>query len=111
MKKILCLGIAATVLFAACNKDDKYDTNNGAGQPQLSYQVKAINTSTTNARSTAGTLTWTSGFANPAVIKFEAKRDNSKLEYTANNAGQIDLFAFDPVTFGNSHLGQVPTKK
>jgi hypothetical protein len=100
-------GLAFTILFSACNKDDgRYDPNNGNDNITFAYQIKAVNTSgTSNQKSTAGTITWTSGFANPTLIKFEAKQDNSKLEYTAVNNGQVDLFAFDPMPFGNFTLG------
>jgi hypothetical protein len=99
-------GLALSLFIAACNKDDKYDANNGTGQVKLGYQIKAINSSSNaQQRSTAGTIVWTSGFANPSVVKFEAKQQNSKLEYTATHTGQIDLFAFNPITFGNFTLG------
>ena len=99
-------GLALSLFITACDKNDRYDPNNGNDQVTLGYRIKAINTSSNAAqRSTAGTITWTSGFANPAVIKFEARQQNSKLEYTATPTGQIDLFAFDPVTFGNFTLG------
>ena len=101
--------LTLTTLFSACNKDDKYDTagNNTSGQTQMAYQVRAVNaTANAQQRTTAnGIIVWTGGFANPSVIKFEAKQDNSKLEYEARNTGQIDLFSFDPVTFGNFTLG------
>jgi hypothetical protein len=109
MKKNILLslsaGLAATMLFSACNKDDRYDPNNGNDNITLAYQVKAINSSSSAQKSTAGDIVWTSGFANPTVIKFEAKQQNSKLEYTATHTGTIDLFAPDPLLFGNFTLG------
>jgi hypothetical protein len=104
-KLLFSAGLACSLFIASCNKDDRYDPNNGNDQIQLGYQIKAINTSAGTARSTAGAIVWTAGFANPTVIKFEAKQENSKLEYTATHTGQIDLFAFNPVTFGNFTLG------
>jgi|ERR1043165_1837138 hypothetical protein len=101
--------LMAATLITGCSKDDKYSTtggNNSNSQPQMAYQVKAVNAFNSMQRTTAnGTIVWTSGFANPSVIKFEAKQNNSKLEYEAKNTGQIDLFAFDPMTFGNFTLG------
>lgn len=104
MKSILfSAAVISTVLFSACNKDKRYEAN--GGQTQLAYQLQVANAATSSQqRSTAGTIVWTSGFANPVKIKFEAKQDNSKLEYEAKNVGTIDLFAPDAITFGNFTL-------
>jgi hypothetical protein len=101
MKSILfSAAVISTILFSACNKDKRYEAN--GGQTQLAYQLQVVNASTSSQqRSTAGTITWTSGFANPEKIKFEAKQDNSRLEYEAKNVGTIDLFAPNAITFGN----------
>lgn len=101
MKKILfSAAVFSTVLFAACNKDKRYEAN--GGQTQLAYTLQVENLSTgTQQRSTAGNIVWTSGFANPVKIKFEAKQQDSKLEYEAKNVGQIDLFAPNAIEFGS----------
>lgn len=95
--------LALGTLVSSCNKDKRYDANNG--QTRLAYQINVENLSSGTQRSTAGNIVWTSGFANPSKVKFEAKQENSKLEYEAKHVGQIDLFAIDPVTFGNFTLG------
>ncbi|MBL7720226.1 MAG: hypothetical protein JNL72_15425 [Flavipsychrobacter sp.] len=100
---LLSAGLAALTLAASCKKEKRYDANNG--QTQLAYQVSIENPSSSTARSTAAIITWNSGFANPSMVKFEAKQENSKLEYKATNTGQIDLFSPDPMTFGNFTLG------
>jgi hypothetical protein len=104
MKQILfSAAVISTVLFSACNKDKKYEAN--GGDTQMGYQLQVANASSSGLqRSTAANITWTSGFANPEKIKFEAKQDNSKLEYEAKNVGTIDLFAPDAITFGNFTL-------
>ena len=43
---------------------------------------------------------WTSGFANPTQVKFEAKQKGTQIEYKSTNTSQIDLFAPVAVDFG-----------
>ncbi|OJW80223.1 MAG: hypothetical protein BGO69_13440 [Bacteroidetes bacterium 46-16] len=92
--------MAAGILMASCKKND---TNTNNSQPQLSYQLTATNTSTGLAqKSTANAnIQWTSGYAYPRTIKFEAKQDGVKAEFTSTTDEQIDLMSSIAATFGN----------
>lgn len=88
---------ACIALFAAsCKK-----TPNTPPQPMVSYQMKAINTSYTVARTTAGAnIVWTSAIAWPDKVTFTAKQDNNTVTFTSTNKDAIDLLAPAPVSFG-----------
>jgi hypothetical protein len=121
-------------LFASCNKDDDDNTaavpvTSTSGAADMGYQLRTINPLVdTDPNTPYGTIQWTSGFANPREIKFEAKPSGStgigngnghgnghgngngnngskdKIEYKSTYAGQIDLFAPISTVFGNFTL-------
>jgi len=71
----------------------------------MGYQLVATNTSYAMARTTASAnILWTSAFANPDVVKFDAKQDNVQIEYRSTNNAQIDLMSPVALTFGNFTL-------
>lgn len=103
MKKNL-LPLIATVLFAtmintSCKKSDSTTS------PEISFAINTDNSvsttsnavNATNALSaiTIGTanVTVTSGVANIAAFKLEAKKNNVKTEITTTNLMNVDLFA------------------
>jgi hypothetical protein len=77
--------LAAGLLLTGCKKDN--------GTPGFLYQVKVANTTTTVNRVMAGTVQWTSGFANAHEIEFEAEKDNTEVEYKQQRHQRLDLFA------------------
>jgi len=101
---LLTMATAAGLLLGSCNKTD--DTKTGAGSPELSYQIKAVNTSSgIGQKSTAGaTIQWTAGYANPKMVKFEARKDDTKIELTSTADVQVDLMAPVSVAFGGFEL-------
>src|ERR1044072_2699564 len=106
MKRALLFStvLATGLLFTACKKNTNSTTNNG--NPQLGYQVVMINNS--NGLAQKGTananITWTSGFAFPRKVEFEAKQHDLKVEFTSTADQQIDLMAPVAATFGNFTL-------
>jgi hypothetical protein len=115
-KVILSAAVALSLLTGSCSKDngtvnpDMNGTNTGTGtgneQTGMSYQLRAVNTTgSMNQRTTAnGTIQWTSGYAYPTQIKFEAKQQNSKIEYKSTNNSRIDLFSPVATSFGSFML-------
>jgi hypothetical protein len=102
-KLLLTMAAAAGLLLGSCNKSD--DTKSANAQPELAYQIKAINTSSGLHKGTAGaTIMWTAGYANPKMVKFEAKKDDTKIELTSTANVQIDLMAPVSVAFGGFEL-------
>ncbi len=99
MKKTIVLsGLLIGLLIGSCKKSDN---NTYTGQPMINYQMKATNTNYATARTTAGAdIVWTSAIAYPDVIKFEAKQDNTEVEFKSKNNGPIDLMASVATTFG-----------
>ena len=101
-KVIFSAAIAVGMMVSSCHKDGTKDLNPNNGQATMSVQMKATNTAgRPNQRTTAnGLLEWTSGYANPREVKFEAKQEDLKIEYTSTSKEQIDLFAPVPLDFG-----------
>ncbi len=105
MKRIMTLGavLMMGLSFTACKKESSNGSNTYT--PTLQYQLNATNTSYSTARTTAGgTIVWTSAFAYPAMIKFEAKQNNLEVEYKSSNNDRIDLFTPTAVSFGSFSL-------
>ena len=106
MKRTLLLSaVCAGVFFASCSKksnDVSPSSNNGttSKQTDMSYQLVATNkTANVEGKSTAtANIVWTSGMANPRMIKFEAKKDGTEIEYKSTNVDTIDLM--NPISFG-----------
>lgn len=104
MKKSLLLSVIIVgVLFTSCRKSSN---SSYIGQPQVNYQLIASNTNyavpNNPAISTtaAGNIVWTSGFAYPDVVKFEATQNNIQVEIKSTNNAQIDLMSPVALTFG-----------
>ena len=74
--------------------------------PTMNYQLKGINSTAGIALKTTagGTIVWTAAMVNPTLIKFEAKKDGSEIEYKTTNSGTIDLMSATPSYFGNFTL-------
>lgn len=110
MKHLLVtVATATTLLFASCSKDKGTVNPNvtpGPGgnnkESSMTYELRASNLSSSVGQKVAnhGTINWTSGYAYPKEIKFEAKTDDTKIEYKSTNRDRIDLFALDPLDFG-----------
>ena len=106
-KLIVSTAMVVAMMMSSCHKDNGMDPSSGNGQSSMTYQMRAINTSGTvkNQRTTAnGVLHWTSGYAVPRQIKFEAKKKDLKIEYTSTNTDKVDLFAPAPTDFGSLML-------
>jgi len=105
MKRTMMIGavLMMGLSFTACKKEN----NNGSNTytPTLQYQLNATNTSYSTARTTdAGTIVWTSAFAYPSMIKFEAKQNNLEVAFKSTNNDRIDLFAATAASFGSFSL-------
>ncbi|MBA3828775.1 MAG: hypothetical protein H0X33_07550 [Taibaiella sp.] len=104
MKKIFLIagGLITTLFFVGCSKSGStYATNPSGTSNQMSYQLKTTNSTASLQRTTAlSTIQWTSGFANPTLVKFEAKQGTSELEFKSTNTAQIDLMSSVASTFG-----------
>jgi hypothetical protein len=97
MKATMFTIAAITVIaLSSCQKKDAGITNASGG---MTFQLKAVNPSSTVAR-TMATVTWQSGFVNANLIKFEAKQGGNELEFKSNVQRHIDLFAL-PTDIGN----------
>lgn len=126
MKKVLLFATLATTLTViSCKKMDNSingsdsssttednpnranDDNGGGdddqskGQSKISYTLSITNTSTSLQKTTAGLLQWSSGFANPKQVKFEAKQGASEIEYKSANSTPIDLMNLATAGFGS----------
>ena len=84
LKIISLLTISAIFFLAACKKNN--DSSNA------NFKLKTTERSATVGR-TAGTITWTSGFASATEIEFEAKKDNIELELKSEARQRINLFS------------------
>ena len=100
MKQSFFLSILIVgLLFTSCKKSG--NNNSYSSQPTVNYQLKATNASYSVAKTTiAANIKWTSGFANPDVVKFDAKQNNIQVEFKSTNNAQIDLMAPIAVNFG-----------
>lgn len=100
MKQTIILSaVALGLCFTSCKKNKGYDSS--GSQPTVSYKMTASNTSYTMAKTTASaSIVWTTAYVNPAVVKFEARKDNTHIEFTSTNNQQIDLLAPTPIDFG-----------
>lgn len=89
----------AALLFASCQKDNSI--GNGSG---VSMQLKAKNTSALlqsmqpgangpSQRIEGVNIEWTSGKASANLLKFEAEKDGSEVEFKSKVKRTIDLFA------------------
>ena len=88
MKRILFLFpvLAFSLLFSACKK-------NNDGKGGVKYQFRTTSRTSNVSARIAGTITWSSGFANATKIKFEAEANDKEVEFTSLTNQHIDLFA------------------
>lgn len=89
---------AAALIFVSCKKE-------ATGPAGVKFQLKATNTVTgVEAKTTAGTISWTAGTATPTSVKFEAKKGTTEVEFTSTAGQQVNLFAVAQSSFGNLSL-------
>lgn len=114
MKLILpILSFSAVLFLTSCKKNNE--------SSDATFKVKTTNRSALVGR-TAGTVTWTSGFASANEIEFEAEKENLQIELKSTARQRIDLFApisslgtitippgiYDEVEF-EIHMSSTPT--
>lgn len=90
--KTTLTGKPARLLFAALFSTLLFSCQKNKDSAGVNYQLKATSTSSTVAR-TAGTLSWTSGYALASEIKFEAKKEGNEVEQKSKAEQKVDLFA------------------
>lgn len=101
---LLALAIIGLGTSCSKSKDNTTTTTVTPTSPKVDYELRSSNPSAALKTTASGTITWTSGFATPTLIKFEAKQGTSEIEYKSTNTAQVDLFATTPVYFGNFTL-------
>ncbi|HLO82095.1 MAG TPA: hypothetical protein VK166_14100 [Chitinophagaceae bacterium] len=88
------------VSYTSCKKDN----SNGAGSiPQVSSMLRASSNSTVLNSISKDSLSWTAAKAQATLVKFEAKKSGSEIEFKSNAQQAIDLFANTPVA-GNLNI-------
>lgn len=85
-KHFLTLTVCTFIFLLSCTKEKQPD---GITYQLTSSAVSAI----ISGSSTNGSLQWTSGYASVVEIEFEAKKNNTELEYKFQTKQKIDLFA------------------
>ena len=85
-KHFLTLTILGSIILYSCTKEKQ---PNGISYQLTSSAVSAI----ISGSSTNGSLQWTRGFASVVEIEFEAKKNNTELEFKSEIKQKIDLFA------------------
>lgn len=102
---LLSAAIILGLTVTSCKKNDNsYNGNSPTGtqKPQMNYQLVAANPNGSVQKGTAvANLQWTAGFANPSMVKFEAKQGGTEIEYKSTTDQQIDLMSSVALTFGN----------
>lgn len=88
---------AATIILISCKKEY-------SGPAGVKFQLKATNNITAVAKTTAASITWTSGTATPSLVKFEAKKGTTEVEFSSTAGQQVNLFSVTQSTFGNITL-------
>ncbi|MFL5788408.1 MAG: hypothetical protein ACJ748_10170, partial [Flavisolibacter sp.] len=96
--------IIAAGLFTSCKKEQSLTnlSHPSNSQPSIAFHLKAVNTmSTVNRLSSVSStqkieganITWLSGTASVSMIKFEAKKDGSEVEFKSNVNQTVNLFS------------------
>lgn len=98
--KLLLSGLFVALAVSSCKKNDNVNPSAGTSGADMSYQITTTNNTTAMKTTTGANLQWTSGYANPSVVKFEAQKDGTEIEYKSTNNAQIDLMAPVAVSFG-----------
>jgi len=106
MRKITSIIAASSILlWASCSKkDDAANPSTPSGKTQMRYKLVATNTSVPLKLTANGTIQWTSGTANPRLIKFEAKQGTSEIEYKSTNTAPVNLMNSLATAFGSFSL-------
>lgn len=101
-QKLLAAALLASVAMVSCRKNNSMDASTGGANTNgnLNYTITVTNPNGSTQKTTANNFTWTSGFAYPRYVKFEAKTENSKFEYTSTNDARVDLMAVTTTNFG-----------
>lgn len=99
--------IAIAFMFSACKKSNNSSSTSGT---QMAFSVSADNSASSFASSTGSNLTtnatasitWTSGIANIAYFKLEAKKKNTEIEIKTKSLQNVDLFAPIPTVISSA---------
>jgi hypothetical protein len=105
-KMFLSAAFLGALSLASCSKDGGSSGISTAKEANMTYEMDVVNTSSSSQQKTLanGIFHWTSGYANPTLVKFEAKQDGTKIEYTSKNTALIDIFAPIAMDFGGFTL-------
>ena len=101
---IFSITAVALIMFAAsCKKSSSNNNGSYKTQSLVSYELKAenLNNNVAQKSTSGGVVVWTSGFAYPSMVKFDAKQNGTEIEYKSSNTQRIDLMASNNVDFGN----------
>jgi len=109
-KNYLIKGLSVIVIafmFSACKKSNNSSSTSGT---QMAFSVSADNSASALTSSTGSNLTtnatasitWTSGIANIAYFKLEAKKKNTEIEIKTKSLQNIDLFAPIPTVISSA---------
>lgn len=108
MKRSLLLTAAILgLLFTACKKSSNSYNSTSTYHPQVGYELLVTNATYSVAPAPpaiSSNLQWTSGFAYPDVITFQAQQNNLQVQFKSTSTAQIDLMAPLAVEFGNFTL-------
>lgn len=94
-------------MFSACKKSSNASSTSGT---QMAFSVSADNSASSFAGSMGSNLntnatasiTWTSGIANIAYFKMEAKKKNTEIEIRTKSLLNVDLFAPIPTVISSA---------
>jgi hypothetical protein len=100
----LSAALISALSLGSCSRHNTSTDQNISlsNQANMSYELNATNASSSSHEKmlAGGTFHWTSGYANPTLVRFEAKQQGTKIEYTSTNTSLIDLFAPIALDFG-----------
>jgi len=99
ISQILMAGTASLILLGSCSKSSTDGTSATAAGIQL--QLTTSNPIVVVNKTTAGTITWTSGTAYATETKLEVKQNGSQLEFKASTPVQVNLFGSVITGLGN----------
>lgn len=96
-KRLLSIA-AAVIILISCKKE-------ASGPAGVKFQLKATNNiAGVEAKTTAASITWNNGNATPSMVKFEAKKGTTEVEFSSTASQQVNLFSVAQSTFGNLSL-------
>ncbi|MDB4922518.1 hypothetical protein [Mucilaginibacter sp.] len=98
--------IVIALMFSACKKNSTSPSTSGT---KMAFAVSADNSASTFTSSASGlttnataSITWTSGIANIAYFKLEAKKKNTEIEIKTKSLQHVDLFAPIPAVISSA---------